>query len=126
MEQEPNKDTFFADLWKLVVEYFQTRLEITRLSAFDKIAKIVALMFSGLILAVLGFFGLLFISFMGGFYLTQVLGSAYQGFGIIGALYLLAFWILLSNRKKWIEQRVINTVIRVLYEKQDNDEDDED
>jgi hypothetical protein len=124
MMNEPDKSTFFADLQRLVVDYVKTRLELTQLVAFEKISKIVAYLVIGVILALLFFFGLLFASVVLGIFLSDLLGSTLVGFGIIALIYLLVFMVILSLRNKLIAPVIINSIIKILYERSQSDEDE--
>ncbi len=121
---EPDKSTFFIDLQRLVVDYVKTRLELTQLVAFEKISKIVAYLVIGVILALLFFFGLLFASVVLGIFLSDLLGSTLIGFGIIALIYLLVFMVILSLRNKLIAPVIINSIIKILYERSQSDEDE--
>ena len=119
MEQPPEKEHFFSDLKKLIVDYLQNRLELVRLSAFEKIAKIIALLFSGMILTMLLFFSVLFISLMMGFYFSNLFQNTFYGFAIVAGFYLIVFIVLLIYRKQLIEKFIINAVVKVLFEEED-------
>jgi hypothetical protein len=124
MMNEPDKSTFFVDLQRLVVDYVKTRLELTQLVAFEKISKIVAYLVIGVILALLFFFGLLFASVVLGIFLSDLMGSPLFGFGIIALIYLLVFIIILVLRNKLIAPVIINSIIKILYERSQSDEDE--
>jgi hypothetical protein len=115
---DPDKSRFFADLRELIIDYLQQRLELTRALAFEKIARIVAYLVIGFVLALLFFFGLLFLSFLLGFYLSEVLNSQVAGFAIVAGLYFLAFMILLLLRERVFAKGIMNSIIRILYERQ--------
>ena len=121
---EPDKSTFFIDLQGLVVDYVKTRLKLTQLVAFEKISKIVAYLVIGVILALLFFFGLLFASVVLGLFLSDLLGSLLLGFGIIALLYLVVFIVILGLRNKLIAPIIINSIIKILYERSQSDEDE--
>jgi hypothetical protein len=124
MMNEPDKSTFFIDLQRLVVDYVKTRLELTQLVAFEKISKIIAYLVIGVILALLFFFGLLFASAVLGLFLSDLLGSLLLGFGIIALLYLIVFIVILALRNKLIAPVIINSIIKILYERSQSDEDE--
>ena len=124
MMNEPDKSTFFIDLQRLVVDYVKTRLELTQLVAFEKISKIIAYLVIGVILALLFFFGLLFASLVLGLFLSDLLGNTLLGFGIIALLYLVVFIVILGLRNKLIAPVIINSIIKILYERSQSDEDE--
>ncbi len=119
MEQPSPKEHFFSDLKNLVVDYLQNRLELVRLSAFEKIAKIIALLFSGMILTMLIFFSVLFISLMAGFYFSNLFQNTFYGFAIVAGFYLITFIVLFIYRKQLIEKFIVNAVVKVLFEEED-------
>ena len=110
---------FFTDLKKLVVDYLQNRLELAKMSAYEKIAKLVALLFSGIFLTILLFFTILFISLMGGFYFSNLFHNTFYGFSIIAAFYLILFVVLFVLRKSIIEKFIIDAVIKILFDGDD-------
>ena len=126
MINEPDKSTFFIDLQRIVVDYIKTRLELTQLVAFEKISKIVAYLLIGVILALLFFFGLLFASIVLGIYLSEVLESQLLGFGIIALIYLGVFLFIFVLRNRLIAPVIINSIIKILYERSQQDDDEED
>lgn len=119
MEQQPDKKAFFSDLKKLVVDYLQNRLALVQLTAYEKIARIAGVLFSGIVLLILLFFSLLFISLAGGFYFSQLFQSTFYGFSLIAVCYVMLFVLLLVFRKRLLEQFVINAVIRILFDQED-------
>jgi len=126
MINEPDKSTFFIDLQRIVVDYVKTQLELTQLVAFEKISKIVAYLLIAVILALLFFFGLLFASIVLGIYLSEVLESQLFGFGIIALIYLGVFLFIFVLRNRLIAPVIINSIIKILYERSQQDEDEED
>lgn len=125
MMNEPDKSRFFADLRELLVDYIQNRLDLTRALAFEKIARIVAYIVIGIILALLFFFGLFFLSFMFGYYLSGLLNSQLAGFGIIAGLYFLMFAVIFTFRERLFAKTIVDSIIRILYERQTAEDDEE-
>ncbi len=125
MVNDPDKSRFFADLRELIVDYLQNRADLTRALAFEKIARIVAYLVIGVILALLFFFGLLFLSFMLGYYLSEQLNSQLAGFGIIAGMYFLAFAFIFVFRERLFAKTIVDSIIRILYERQLEDDEEE-
>jgi len=119
MPDQPNKEHFFKDLKDLIVEYVKNRLELTRISAYEKIAKIVALIFSGIILVFVFFFTIVFLSLLVGFYFSEYWGSNFYGFGLVAAFYFISFLLLLIFRKPLLERSIMNAVIHILFKEKD-------
>ena len=115
MEQQPDKEHFFKEIKNLFVDYLQNKLELVRISTYEKIAKIVALLFSAIILLVLLFFSILFVSVVAGFYFSRLFDSMYYGFSIVAGFYVVSLMVLSIFRKSLIEKFIINAVIRVLF-----------
>jgi uncharacterized membrane protein YqjE len=120
MSEQPNKENFFNEFKDLIVEYIQNKLELTRISTYEKIAKIIALLFSGIILVFMFFFTIVFSSLLVGFYFSEYFGSNFYGFGIVAAIYGFSFLLLLVFRKQLLEKYIINAVIHILF-KEKND-----
>ena len=119
MSDQPNKEHFFEDLKNLIIEYIQNKLQLARISAYEKIAKIIAVIFSGIVLVILFFFTIVFMSLLAGFYFSEYYGSNFYGFGIVAAAYFIAFLILLIFRKQVLEKFIINAVINILFKEKD-------
>jgi hypothetical protein len=119
MSDQPNKENFFEDFKQLIVEYVQKRLELTRIIVYEKISRIVALLFSGVILVFVFLFTILFLSFLSGFYFSNLFENTFYGFGIVAAFYMFTFLILLLFRKQLLEKFVINAVIKILFKEND-------
>ena len=120
-EQQEN---FFKETKELVVSYFKNRLLLFKLQSSQKLAKLAGIMFTALILSVIGFFIVLFISIMAGYLFASWLHSTFAGFGVVAAVYVLLFIILYQKRKTLLQRFIINTVINVLFdedEKKDKD-----
>ncbi|MEX1189337.1 MAG: phage holin family protein [Bacteroidia bacterium] len=115
-----DKTSFFSDFKELLVDYIQNRLELSKALAFEKIAKIVAYLVIGLVLALLFFFGLMFLSFMLAYYLADTLSSQLSGFAIVGGLYFVAFYIIFSFREKLLAHIIVDSIIKILYERQND------
>jgi hypothetical protein len=119
---DKEKENFFIEFKDLLADYLQNRLGLLRLSAYEKIARIIALLFSGIVLTILFFFGILFISLMCGLYLNSILHSPFLGFGIVGGLYLGCFLLVLKYRKALIEKLIMNAVISILFDDEEDKE----
>ena len=123
--KDTEKSHFFSDFKELLVDYIQNRLNLTQALAFEKIAKIVAYLVIGLVLALLFFFGLMFFSFMLAYYLSDTLGSQLIGFAIVGGIYFLFFILIFSFREQLFAKTIVNSIIKILYERQNNEDEPE-
>jgi hypothetical protein len=119
------KEDFFKESGKAIEEYIEERMLLFKLQSIEKTSKLIAVLFTGLLLSILGFFILLFLSIMLGYFFASLTGSLYLGFGIVAAFYLILFLVILKIRKAVLEKYIINTVIETFFDKT-ADEDDND
>jgi uncharacterized membrane protein YdjX (TVP38/TMEM64 family) len=113
---EETKDDFFTQYRKDIEQYVQDRLLLLKLQASEKTARLVALVFSLLMMGIVVFFILLFLSIMAGYYFADITGSLYTGFGIVASFYLM-IGVLLIITRKWFDKKIINAVIRIFFDK---------
>lgn len=116
--QEKN-DNFFTETRKELEQYIQDRLLLLKLQATEKTARLVALLFVVLMISLLGFFVLIFLSVMAGVYFSTSTNNLYTGFGIVTGFYLVLLLVFVFCRK-WISKQVINIVIRIFFDKNED------
>jgi hypothetical protein len=114
-------DNFFTESRKELEQYIQDRLLLLKLQATEKTARLVALLFVVLMVSLLGFFVLVFLSVMAGVYFSTTTNSLYTGFGMVTGFYLVLLLTFLFCRK-WISKQVINIVIRIFFDKNEENE----
>lgn len=120
-KMEETKEDFFTESRKELEQYVQDRMLLLKLQATEKTAKLVAMLFSGLLISLLSLFLLLFLSIMAGYYFGKVTGSLYAGFGLVAAFYLLLLILVIVTRKRYAK-KIIDAVIQVFFDKDDDDE----
>jgi hypothetical protein len=108
---------FFEESKDAIKRYLQDKLLLLKLQLTEKIAKLISVMFACLMIAVLIFFIILFLSIMAGFYFASLTGSNFWGFGIVAAFYLILLIIIIILRKKVLQKSIINMIIAVMFEK---------
>ncbi len=118
MSEQPS---FFKDLKIIILDYFEAKIDLYKIGAYEKVAKVSAVLISSFIIAMLCFFLLLFLSISAGFFFAQLLHSNALGFLIIFGIYLILLLILIIFRKKLLEKYIANKVIEQLFEKEAND-----
>jgi uncharacterized membrane protein YdjX (TVP38/TMEM64 family) len=121
MIMQENNDNFFTESRRELEQYIQDRLLLMKLQATEKTARLVALLFIVLVVLLLGFFVLIFLSVMAGIYFSATTNSLYTGFGIVTGFYLVLLLVFVLCRK-WISKQVINIVIRIFFDKNDENE----
>ncbi len=113
MSAEPS---FFEEFKLIIVSYFEAKVQLYKIGAYEKIAKVTAILFSSIVITILGFFLLLFLSISGGFYFGTLLNSYALGFLIIFGVYVILFILVVIYRKKILEKYITDKVIEQLFE----------
>lgn len=108
MEKDSGK--IFHELKDDIWAYVELKLELLKLSTYERTGKVIALLSYGLILLFSAFFAVVFIFLALGFLLGDLLGSFGAGFGIVAVLYILFVGIIIMNRDR-ISTKVLNEVI---------------
>jgi Putative Actinobacterial Holin-X, holin superfamily III len=85
-EKEKSK---VEDLTDELKEYLNTRADLAVLKISDKLSDIVSTMISGIVMAVVFFFFLLFSSFAFSIWLGNILENNYLGFLCVAVIYLI-------------------------------------
>jgi len=116
------KSPVINELKQLITEYFDARLKLIKLETFEKIAKVTAVLFSSLVVALLAFFLLFFLSMSAGFYLGKIFDSLALGFLAVTGLYLILFVFVLLMKKDLLEEFLIERIIGELTRKEGDDE----
>ncbi|MGZ4049692.1 MAG: phage holin family protein [Bacteroidia bacterium] len=118
MSEQPS---FFKDLKKIILDYFEAKLKLYKIGAYEKIAKVTAVLFSSIVIALLGFFLLFFLSISAGFFFAGLFHSNTIGFLTVFGIYLILLIILIVFRKKILEKYIADKVIEQLMEQEDHD-----
>ena len=116
-----DKQGFFEETQDLVESYVSNRLRLFKLQTAEKSSRVVTLLFAGLVIGLLSFFILLFVSIMAAYYFSEKLHSQFYGFGIVTLLYVLLLVIALLLRK-WLDKYIFEKVIRILFESNTDDD----
>jgi hypothetical protein len=101
MEKQEN---FFTESRELFQKYVEDRLLLIKLQVVEKISGVAAMIFAGVVMILLSFFILLFVSLTACYFFASLTGSLYLGFGIVTAFYLLLLLVILAVRKKLIKK----------------------
>ena len=123
MEKEAD---FFVESKQKIEEYVQDRILLLKLEMVEKTSKLVSMLFIGLLITVLSFFIILFLSFMAGYYFAALTNSLYLGFGIVCGFYLLLLIFIIMTGKKLLHKYITNTVIETIFDQTADDDDDTD
>jgi ABC-type glycerol-3-phosphate transport system permease component len=108
-------EDFLGQLKWLVERQVINRLTILKLEVAEKMARLAGLMISSLVTGLIGFFVLLFLSLMAGYFFSRLTGSLFLGFGIVAGAYVIFFvWLIVVGMKR-IESKVADLIIREIF-----------
>ncbi len=93
-------------------DYVETKSELIKYQAIDKISDAVSSMASGFVLLLAGFFFFLILSIGISILAGQWLGQMYIGFFLVAGVYALAGLLCYAFRKKWFKQPIANLLIQ--------------
>lgn len=110
---EKDSGQVFHELKDDVSAYVELRLELLKLSTYERTGKVIAVLSYGLILLFLAFFTILFIFLALGFFLGDIFGSIGAGLGVVAVLYAALIAIIIQNKDR-ISRKVLNEVIAAL------------
>ncbi|HUM46991.1 MAG TPA: hypothetical protein PLD84_08685 [Chitinophagales bacterium] len=118
--QEEEK-SFIVQLREAGAEYLQAKLQLTKVQAFGKIARVTGIVFSMLIIALLACFTVLFVGLMLGFLIADLLSSNAIGFSVVGALFVILLTVLVLKRESLLEKPITEKIIQELFEDENDD-----
>lgn len=119
MEKETG---YFEKTEQLVQDYLQNRLLLLKLQGTEKASRLASAMVIFLVVLLLSFLILIFISMMGGYYFADLTGSLFYGFGIVTGIYVILLVIVFALRKKYLNPLIANTVVKILFDKHSDHE----
>lgn len=124
---EKDSEKVLHELKEDVSAYVELKLELLKLSAYERGGKIVSTLSYDLLLLLLAFFAILFIFVALGLYLGDLLRSSGAGFAVVAILYLLMIGLGMKY-KEHIKNKITNVIISVLTtnEEKDDKKDDND
>jgi hypothetical protein len=115
---EKKLSDWFNELREDLSMYLRARAQLTKIEAYEKIAKVVGVIISFFILALLVGFVIIFILIMIGSWVVQLTGSVAIGFSSVAMLVIGSFIFLLVKRKSVLEKPVSNWVIEALFDEE--------
>ena len=116
------KQSFFEETQDLIESYASNRLRLLKLQTAEKSSRVVTLVFAGLLISLLCFFILLFVSILAALYFTEIWHSPLYGFGVVVLFYVLLLAVMISLRGS-LDKYIFGKVIGILFES--NAEEDE-
>ncbi|HEX7367760.1 MAG TPA: phage holin family protein [Pelobium sp.] len=116
---EENKQFDKDDLFERAKDYINTSIELKKLTVTQAVVKTVSSLASGLILLLVGLFFIAFLSVTAALYFGQLLASNYLGFLIVALFYLLIGLLVLAMRKNYIQNPIVDVLIRKILKKEE-------
>ncbi|MFN8153216.1 MAG: phage holin family protein [Bacteroidia bacterium] len=107
--------SFARELREDIAAYVDARIEYTKFSAYEKSARLISGATTVILIGLLSFFAILFLSFTLALILGNWLGNPVWGYGLVTLLDILGVVIIVS-RKSVIEERITQKVVERLLE----------
>jgi hypothetical protein len=104
-----------------VKEYAEQSFNLLLINIYEKVSQMISGATAALIFAVFGIIVLMFLSLGAAIWIGHAMGETFLGFFVIGGFYLLVAAFLFVMRDKWIRLPVVNSVIRSIYNAEEED-----
>lgn len=104
------------ELKDLATDYAEARVELVKAEVTEKIARVLATIFTLFILFMVLAFVLIAFSILAGSFLNHLFSSTYLGYLIVTCIYLAEFLLLYTQRKK-VTEYFMSHIIKAIYEK---------
>ena len=103
-------------------QYIETRVELARLQAIEKGTSFAAALATEIFVLICIAITLQIFSITVALFLGSLLGSYWMGFGCVTFVYFLAALIVSAYKKKYIEPRIIDFLIKKIFRQKNNKE----
>lgn len=120
MESDFNNAENFVDQVK---EYVNTRLAQLKLSFAEKTSKVVAVVIAIVMSALVFFLFLVLICIAAAVAIGQWLENPWLGFLLVGAVVMLAGFIIWISKDWLIRRPIMNALIKAMFDKEDDEKD---
>ncbi|MEO5592450.1 MAG: phage holin family protein [Chitinophagaceae bacterium] len=120
-----DKQSFFEETQDLIESYVNNRLRLLKLQTAEKSSRVVTLLFAGLVTGIFSFFILLFLSLVAAYYFSEKLHSQFYGFGIVALIYIVLLLIALYLRKKFLDKYIFGRVVKILFDSNTDDDEEQ-
>ncbi len=111
-----NKPTNLEELFEKLRDYADTRINLFKLKSIQKVSGFMSSLIASIVLVVLLCIVLLCITIGLALLIGALVGQAYLGFFIVGALYLIIGLVFYSMRGKLIKTPISNKLIKELVD----------
>lgn len=114
MTEQIKETNIFEDLFRRLKEYLSSQLELLRLKSLRQITGVLSSLILAILMVLIGFLVLVFLSLGVALYLSAVIGVSYAGFFIVGGFYLFAGVVLVVFKKKILKVPLSNWLVKNL------------
>lgn len=119
---EDNFQDYLTETKRLLKDYLEARLELTRLQAAEKLSKALGLFFTLILAFLLFFFVIVFLGMVLAHWISELSGSMTIGFSVTTLVFVALLVIVLLFRKKIIEKPLANLLLRELTREEAEEE----
>ena len=120
--QKMEQKSLFSNLIEHLKEYLSNKMRILLLKSSQKSFYILSSIISNSILALFFTLFLIFTSISLAFFIGEYFDHLYLGFLSVAVLYILIFFILFNNRKKWLEEKITNLLIKKFFMEEEDEQ----
>ena len=110
------------NIFKKIEDYFISRLLLLKLESHELIAKLIVLLIGSFLFMSMVFIILFFIGITLSIMIGEILGNTIYGFATISAFFVIVLIILIYFRKKIVVKPILDTVIKELNKKAEDEE----
>lgn len=111
---EDNFQDYLTETKRLLKDYLEARLELTKLQAAEKLSKALGLFFTLILAFLLFFFVIIFLGMVLAHWISSLTGSMTIGFSVTTLVFVVLLAIVLLFRKKIIEKPLADLLLREL------------
>jgi len=99
-------------LFEKTTDYLETRIELVKLQAVNKITDVVSSLVSRLIIMIIIVLMVVVLNTGVALWLGEILGKMHYGFFCVAGFYLLVVLILAATRRSWLKKPIANKLVR--------------
>ena len=114
MEQEEENKQQYPPIVDQIREYAETRIKLSKYKLIEKSTAIISGIIITLVIALCFILTFLFASFTLALFLGKVLGSYWEGFGIVALIYLAIALVAMAS-KTGFKKPLVNMMIKMLF-----------
>jgi hypothetical protein len=111
MEEKKDKPSSIIDQ---IIEYLETRFKLAKYQAADNGTSFVASVVTDVVIIICAVLAFIFASLTLAYFLGDVMGAYWKGFGIVGILYIIIA-LVVNYKRQSIERPIANALIKKIF-----------